>query len=712
MKALKYVLYAVGGLVLLGVIACVALILVVDGAFVKDRLARQMKEDYQRTLVIEGTPTLSLFPVVALDLGKTRLSERASDKEFVSLESMKVAVRVMPLLSRTLEVDSLALTGLKVNVIRAKDGSRNFDDLTGKKSAAGPDAATREAEHADRKPMKIGVAGLLIERAQLSYQDEKTGQQVSVAQINLKTGRLADDTPAPVAFGAQIKGSQPNIDLKLGLSGSLRMNLTRQAFEVAGLSFDVKGVFDRDTIAANISAPQVSVTPAKASGSAVTGTLAIKGPQRSADARLRMSALEGSASAFSIPGVVLDFEANTAGNAVKGQISTPVKASLAEQTWELPQLVANLTFSGPAIPQKSVTLPLRAALKADLRKQTFSADVSTKFDDSSIQAKVAAAKLAPLHATFDINVGRLNLDRYLAEKPAAETKPDQPIDLSGLKGPTLEGKVQIGSLQIKQAKLENIKVDIKLSGGKLTLPQYSAGLYGGTLAGGLSVDAGSNRFQVKNTLTGVSIGPLLRDVAKKDMLEGRGNLSLDVDTSGASVPALKKALAGSAKVELKEGAIKGINLAESVRNFKATLGSKSAQTAGDSAKKTDFSEMSASFVIKNGVAKNDDLKAASPFLRLGGAGSVDIGNSTLEYLAKATLAATAKGQGGAAEVAGITVPVKLTGPLDNPAWSVDYSGMLGNLGAGTAGKLTETLKSVTGGAAGGVKDKLKGLFGK
>ena len=96
---------------------------------------------------------------------------------------------------------------------------------------------------------------------------------------------------------------------------------------------------------------------------------------------------------------------------------------------------------------------------------------------------------------------------------------------------------------------------------------------------------------------------------------------------------------------MRDGAIKGINLAESARNAKAALGGK--QAKADATQKTDFSEMSASFKITNGVAHNDDLKVKAPLLRLGGAGNLDIGNNTIDYVAKATLVATAKGQGGA-----------------------------------------------------------------
>ncbi len=713
MKLFKYALYTLGGFALLAVIGLVAAMMIVDGAFLKNRLEREMKEDFQRTLVIEGTPRLSLFPSVTLDLGRTRLSESASDKEFLSLESLKVAVRLMPLLRKSLQIDALSLSGLKVNIVRAKDGSMNFADLAGKpeKHDSG------EAPHTESrgKPPAIHLAGAKIENVALNYRDESTGQTIAVLVPNLDIGPIANEAGGAIAFRADIRGTKPQVEVKISLGGNMRLDLAKESFELKGLAFEAKGGMDRDTLSATFSAPEVKVTPDKATGAGIAGSLTLRGPQRSVDATLKVSAIEGSAAALSIAAFVLELDAKLEGNALKAHVETPIKASLTDRSWELPAVLANLTFSGPAIPQKTVTLPLRASLKANLAKQSASADFSTKFDESTIKATFAASKLQPLHAKFDLNVDRLNLDRYLVEKPAAEAQPDKPIDLSALKGPQVEGKVQVGALQVKQAKLQNIKAEIKLSGGKLVVPHYSAGLYTGTLSGSLTVDANSNRFQLANKLNGVFIGPLLRDVAKKDLLEGRGNLSLDVETTGSSVTALKKALAGSAKVELKDGAIKGINLAESLRNFKSTLGSKSAQRGNDSGKKTDFSEMSASFVIKGGVARNDDLKMASPFLRLAGVGNVDIGNSKIDYLAKATLAATTKGQGGPADAVGLTVPVKLYGPLEKPDWSIDFSGVLGSVGGafgGGAGKITEQLKSATGAAGGGVKDKLKGLFGR
>jgi AsmA protein len=373
--------------------------------------------------------------------------------------------------------------------------------------------------------------------------------------------------------------------------------------------------------------------------------------------------LEGSATALAISNVALELDAAVAGISAKAKLD--------------------------------------AAIKANLAKQDLQADVSGVLDDSKLKAKIELTHFAPLKATFDASIDRLNVDRYLPPE-RKEAKPDERIDLSGLKGKSVNGKIAIGALTAKHVKLENVKADLKLEGGKLDVSPHSANLYGGTLSGALTADANGNRIHVKETAQNVAVGALLRDAAQKDMLEGRGNVSLDVQSAGGTVTALKKALAGSARVEMKDGAIKGINLAESARNAKSALGMK--QTKADPSQKTDFSEMSASFKIANGVAHNDDLKALSPFLRLGGAGNLDIGNNVIDYLAKATLAATAKGQGGrdVGQVAGVTIPVKLTGALDNPQWNVDYSALLG----GAAGSITETVKKGTG----GVGDAVRGLF--
>jgi len=163
---------------------------------------------------------------------------------------------------------------------------------------------------------------------------------------------------------------------------------------------------------------------------------------------------------------------------------------------------------------------------------------------------------------------------------------------------------------------------------------------------------------------------------------------------------LRSNLAGSAAVQLRDGAIKGINLARVFRQAQAALSMKQdAVTRASAVEKTDFSELRASARIANGVAYSDDLDVKSPFLRIGGAGRFDIGRGTVDYTARATVTDTAVGQGGAGLEAlrGITVPVVLSGPFDAIQWKIEWSGVAA---AAVEKKLKDKLNQVLGGQLG------------
>jgi AsmA protein len=261
------------------------------------------------------------------------------------------------------------------------------------------------------------------------------------------------------------------------------------------------------------------------------------------------------------------------------------------------------------------------------------------------------------------------------------------VDLSALKGLNANGRLQVGALQANGLKLANVKAEVRAANGRLDIAPHSANLYEGSMNGALSAQA-DGRVVVKETLTGVAVGPLLRDFAQKDTLEGKGTVALDVNAAGKTVNTMKKSLAGTARVQLKDGAIKGINLAEVFRKAKTALGSQDAKAQAREAQQTDFSEMTASFTIKNGVAHNEDLDVKSPLFRISGKGDIDIGNSSLDYVTNATVVATTKGQEGTdlEQLSGLTVPVRLSGPFDALKYHVDYAGAASQFAKSKAGE--------------------------
>jgi AsmA protein len=372
--------------------------------------------------------------------------------------------------------------------------------------------------------------------------------------------------------------------------------------------------------------------------------------------------------------------------------------------------------------------PLQAKLALDGRYKLdhgkLSADVNGKLDESTIKAKFTVAE--PYE--FDASIDKINLDRYLgaAEKkeevkaakpqPAAKKPEDTPVDLSALKGINAKGRLQVGALEVRGLKLAEVNAQLNAANGRVAVAPHSAKLYEGSISGELAVDANKNQVTFKEQLQNVSIGPILRDFADQDRLEGRGNVALDVTTAGATVNAMKRALNGTAKVQLRDGAVKGINIGEILRKARSALGGSqqqaaAAENAGGKTQQTDFTEMSASFTIKNGIAHNEDLDAKAPAFRLGGAGDINIPDTTLDYLVKASIVASSQGQGGKERdnLAGLTVPVKLTGSFDDLKYQVDMRGMAGQA---AKSQVDEKVKEQRDKIEQRIGDKLKGLLGR
>jgi len=697
MKIIKIVLWAVGGLILLAVAGAAIFAATFNPNRYKGEIERLAKEKTGRTLKLQGDLEMAFFPSLGAKVNGLTLSERQSDREFLSLESAHGSVGLMALLRGDVIVDRIRVAGLKANIVKGKDGRFNFQDLMEQPEKPAGKAEEKKAEKG-AEPVKFDIAGVEIERSTIHYQDLKEGTDVTLGDLKLSTGRIAEKADGRLELQSTVKGKKPAVDLKVDVAGDYKVDLPATAYNIAKLDAKVSGAMEKQKLDARITAPSLAIAKDSARGEAITAEFKLEGGGKSTAASLKLGGVQGSAKALVIP-------------TISGEVA----------------------MSGPDLPNKGFKVPLSGSARADLEKQTASADLSSKFDESSIQAKLGLAKFSPPSYLFDINVDRLNVDKYFpptkdvkkedsskAEKPAPsgsqKAEPDSPIDLSFLKGLNANGKLAFGALQARNLKLADVRAEVKAANGRMDIAPHSAKLYEGAVAGALSLTA-DNRITIKENLTNVSIGPLLRDLAEQDRLEGRGNVNVDVTGSGATVNAFKKALNGSAKLNLRDGSIKGFDVGKLLEKARS-LG-RSDEGSANTKDETKFTELNASFAIKNGVATNNDLDVKAPLVRITGAGNIDIGNSRMDYVAKAAVVATTKGQGGAdlSRLSGVTVPVKLTGPFADLKYQVDYGAVAADVAKSRIGeRIQERLGGAKGGdtAKGGssTADKIRGLLGR
>ena len=780
MKALKFIGIGIAAVLLIIAIAVAVVMAKFDASLIKTELAKAVLEKKQRTLKIEGPLELAFWPKLGVKLGKLTLSEHKSDKEFLALESAHVLVAVMPLLSKQIVIDTIEIAGAKATLIRYKDGTLNIADLLSpdkdekplvKFDIAGVEVANSQLTFRDEMgSATYGIAGLALSTGHLANAAE--GPLALAAKVTADKPKTAADikingryrydldkkdyglTKLEAAIKGQVPGAK-GLDLTL-TAASLGLQPATNAIAVDGLTLAAKGevagvqgldlsltaaklglqpatsslAIDKLTLTAKgkqgadafdvkLEAPRLALTPEKASGEKITLAATLAGAQKNITAKLGLAGVEGSAKAVRIGKLDLDLDAKVGDISAKGQLSSPVNVQMETTTVELSRLAGDLDVASPQMPMKQVKLPINGTVRANWGKQSADVALNTQFDESKIAAKVNLARFSPPDIGFDLDVDKLNVDKYFPPtkkaasgdaKGGAPAGPEAKIDLSALKTLNLRGVVKVGQLQVQNVKASNVRLNINAAGGKLDVAPHSMNLYNGTLNGSISVNANGNAVALKQTLTNVSINPLMKDAVDNDLLDGRGTVNLDINTRGDTVTAMKKALAGTASLSLKDGAVKGIDLAKQFRELKAKFSSKQdVVQAAKKTDKTDFSEMTGSFKISNGVAHNDDLAAKSPFLRLAGSGDIDIGNGSMNYLAKATVVNTSGGQGAKEleHLKGVTVPVRLTGPFDNISYKLELGSLIQEA---AKAKVEEKKQEVKQKVQEKVQDKLKGLF--
>jgi AsmA protein len=699
MKTIRILGVTLAAVLVVVLVVVAALYALFDGEKIKTELAHTMQTQYQRTLVIAGTPKLSVWPDLGIALQGVTLSEHASDANFVSLNSARVAVAVMPLLSRQVQVRALELDGLQVTLIKQKDGTLNVADLL-QKNATNPGNTSAAPTDTPTQPLEIDINAMRIANAHFVWRDDQAGTRTEVSNLTLTTG-------------------------------AVRAHSATQTASVQALQLAVQGKVGADAFTLALDAPTLNLAQTSSSADAIQLSATLSGAARRGAVLLSLQGVQGNAQQLNVASLGVKLDAALGSTTLKGQLNSPVAVQVASQAVALSKLVGSVDIANPTMPMKQVSLPIQGALQFNGVAHTAAVNLSTQLDDTKLLASAKVSQFSPLAMAFDMNLDQLNIDKYLPPAPTAATggnppgtAPDTPLDLSALRGLTASGNVRIGALQVAKLKLQKINAKVALAGGRLALDPVSLSLYDGSTSGSVVVNAQGNAMALRQNLVGVNVNPLLQDLLAKDVLEGRGNVALDITTHGDTVGALKKALAGTAALALKDGAIKGINLAQTLRDAKAKLGQTNPQASttqqANTSQQTDFSELTASFKIAGGVAHNDDLALKSPFLRLSGAGDIDIAAAQMNYLAKATVVASGEGQGGQdmAQLKGLSVPVRVSGPFANLSYQVQWGAMLEDATKARVEakkqeiqtKVDDKVKELKTQAEDAVKEKAKDLF--
>ena len=673
---MKKIIYILLGLALAAVVAIAALVSLIDPNQFKPQLVEQVRKSTGRELVIQGDIGWRFWPSLGLSLEKVALRNPAgfAEPDLVRFTRGEASVGLLPLLSHKLEIGKVTLSGAHLFIQTRADGSSNLSDLLKasaepKGEATSEPAATTPPPANDKQPWQISLQGVELQQASALVQDDRNGTVSRLEQLDLNLGQLAVDQWVPVTLAA--KGAQG--ELAFDLKGSAQLKPAREAMKSELKDLNLSGSLNQPTQrldAFSLKADRLAL------GEWSSLSLSLSGAQGAADKPTLAGTLEGT-----------------------------LKARLDEnrQLLELSDAVLAAKLSGDALPRPQMQLKLAGFARAELDKQAVTlSNLVMGVDDALLSGSGAVRLGAVPKVDFDLKGAKLDLDSWLGQpartasaaatsgaaapagapaQTAAQALSTAEPDLTALKSVDLAGRLQLGSLRLKGLDLSAVDLQLALAGGQLTLKQFSAGVAGGqvTASGVLDARQQPARYQVHKRVQGVDVRPLLQTLAQTDLLEGKGDLEVEVQGSGLSEQALRSRMQGKVNLKLSDGALHGINLAEMIREARATLTGKGADQVKE-VRKTDFSALTASFQIADGVARSDDIQLFAPALRVKGQGQTALVPETLDFLFLTSVVESSKGQGGKTvdELKDITIPVRIGGHWQAPSYKLDVKALLSN----------------------------------
>ncbi len=655
------------GLVVL-VVVVVAAAFIVPGLIPLDtykaQLSEQVKSATGRDLAIDGDVELTILPNLAVTAEGVRFSNApgGSAPEMATLESLRATVQLLPLIGGDIAIDEFVLVKPEILLEVDEQGQPNWQFGDAAPQAADDTAASDQAARdqsgggAGAGLSGLSLGDVRIVEGKITYIDRASGTREEITDLNLELSLPDINSQFNAAGNFVLRGQEIGTELDVASLGQL----------MGGTATPVKAAVSSDLVSLTFDGEVTQAAAAMVNGNIDLDVPSVRELITFATPDQPFEAAEGTFGPFKVNGKL-------------DMVGQKVSFQDAEITFDALVARGNMQVdSSGAVPR-------------------ITANVSTELLD-----------VTPYLGAADEGAAGTQQDTSGDSGGGSEGWSEDPIDLSGLKAADADISISTAGLKVNEIEIGQSALAILLEGGRLTASLTEMQLYGGNGTGQVVADGSgaTPAIAAKFDLSGVEAEPLLTDAAQMDRLSGTLEGNLDVTSSGGSQKALVSALNGTSAFKFTDGAIKGVNIASMFRNISldAITGSFS------ESEKTDFAELSGSFQITDGIARNSDLLMQAPVLRMTGEGEIPMPSRTIDYVIKPKLVGSLEGQGGDAAPPGLTIPVRIQGPWSDPSYQPDMEAVLKEMA--DPSKLLQGVEGVATGGTGAIKDAVEGVTGQ
>lgn len=661
-RFLKFLLLGLAAVVGLLVVVVLAVALLFDPNDYKDEIAARVEAATGRSLTIEGDLELGLFPWLSVDTGRILLgnAEGFGPEPFAEIDAASIAIRLWPLLAREIEAGRVSVDGLTLRLRVAEDGGTNWDDL----AAAQEEAPAEAPADAGGAPAldDLRVAGVSLTDAAIDWQDAAAGVHYRLTGVNLTTGAIEPGMPFDIDGGFALATLPEGPSGEFELAAVLTPDLAAERVVLDGLLFG--GRVDPD---GEIEPFEFGVTARRLAYDMAGQTVELD------DGALELASLRAEAQLT-----------GTVGEAVNltGRIEVP--------RFSPKTLAASLGSPLPPTADPAVLEALSFSADVSMTDDSLGlSGLSARLDETELSGELSVRDFESPAWRFTLEGDRIDVDRYLS--PPSEDAPAEadtaaldateiPVEL--IRSLDAEGSLKFGEVVMGGLAFRTIELGVTAADGRLRLHPISARVLEGGYTGDVRLDASgaTPRLSVDENVEGVQLAALGRELFETEKLSGGLAGRFTLAGSGANVAEMRRDLGGEVRFELSDGAFEGTDLWYQIRRARAVFKGEAPPPPPDDPR-TPFSTVNGTGTVSEGVLTNDDLLAELPFLRVTGAGTVDLAAATLDYSVRARVLERPEFIQGATEeeleeYTEAVIPIRLSGSLADPSVRPDVEDML------------------------------------
>ncbi|HEB85905.1 MAG TPA: AsmA family protein [Gammaproteobacteria bacterium] len=595
----------------------------------------------------------------------------------------------------------------------------------------------------------LSVDGISILNASLQWDDQQTQQHYQIRKLDMEIGHISLNRPIPLETSFDFISRQPVASASIKLKTRLQLNWGRQVLKLAPFKGQISYRLAKSARMAAIRgtttlSSQLTLDLKKQKYTFKQLTLRNRTsstllPGGKLDARIESKKIRVDMGKQSLRtdfllvkayGLELQARLN-----IHQFLNKPrYLASVDLKEFNPRRLMKILSMESllPITTDKNVLTRARVGLRIiGNTNDLLLKPIILQLDDSNLQGYVSIHNFSQPVVRYKLVLNKIDLDRYLPapaktrvatavksrNKPAQHStsartsSPASSTIALATRGPTIKlpldllrrlninGQLRIGKLKIARLRLNTLTLGTTAKAGQIRIKPISANVYQGSYNGDIQLDVRSTipRVKLNGSLQNIAIGPLLKDLIGDDKIRGkasiRATLSSDLGQGGLNIMAVKQSLNGNLSFIVKNGALKGFNLARFERELRAKL-KKQPLPDKKTPLETDFAQISGSAKIRNGILDNRDLHIALPHARARGQGKINLVRERLDYRLDIKFTSAAEGQSGQTweQMNKVPLPIYIRGSFSQPEIKVDYQSVLKILAKQALKKQEQKLK--------------------